>query len=54
MLLLGIRVEQQGVGLRGTPVGALRLDRGIALLDGPLGGGVAGERVENGMLEITR
>ncbi len=52
VLLLGVRVEEEGVGLRGALVGTLHLGRPVALLDRPSRARVAGERVEERVLEI--
>ena len=52
VLLLGVGVEQECVGLRSALVGALQLRRPVALLDRPLRARVAGERVEKRVFEI--
>jgi hypothetical protein len=53
VLLLGVRVEEQRVGLRRPGVGALGLDGDEALLQGALRGGVSGDGVEHGVLEVA-
>ena len=51
VLLLGVRIEQQGVGLRGAQVLVLWLDGGEPLGHSSARGRVAGERVEDRVVE---
>ena len=52
LLLFGIRVQQENVGGGIAMVGVDRLDGGVALLQRPPGGRVAGQRIEDRMLQL--